>query len=136
MKTFKAFGRFMAVVVCILILAEAVYAVSKDEEDRFIADVKEIMQKKDLPALLKLVCWDQVNDKTKKMVEGHLRDLMKKPILDVTLTEAGFPFKNNLEVIRRLNFVHKATGESSESSFVPVGEKNGKLMIAVTIEEQ
>lgn len=138
MKTFKVLGRFMGIVVCILILAEAVYAVSKDEEKRFVSNVKKIVQKKDTAALLGLVCWDQINDKTKKMVEGHLRDLMKEPIKDVTLVDySEFPFKTNLKVIKKLEFVHKSTGPNAgESSSVPVGEKNGKLMITVTIEEQ
>ena len=80
--------------------------------------------------MLAMVCWDQVDAKTRKMVEGHLKDMLKAPVKDAALEDyTDFPFKTNLKVIKRLRFV----ANDNESSSVPVGEKAGKLMIAVTL---
>jgi hypothetical protein len=125
----------MAATVVLGLIASAsasdAHAASKAEETRFLGDVKKVTQKKDLPGLLAMVCWDQVDAKTRKMVEGHLKELMKEPVKDVTLEDdADFPFKTNLKVAKKLSFVTS----DSQSSSVPVGEKAGKLMIAVTVE--
>lgn len=124
-------GIVVAAVVGSLTLSDAAFAASKTEEARFVTNVKKVVQKKDLQGLLAMVCWDQVDAKTRKMVEGHLKDVVKGPVKDVALEDdADFPFKTNLKVTKKLRFV----ASESESSFVPVGEKSGTLMIAVTLE--
>ena len=41
-----------------------------------------------------MVCWDQVDAKTRKMVEGHLKDVLKAPVKDSALEDyTDFPFK-------------------------------------------
>jgi hypothetical protein len=125
------FGTAAAAAVCLLTLADTAQAATKAEETRFVTEVKKVTQKKDLPGLMSMVCWDKVDAKTKKMVEGHLKDVVKAPLKDAALEDyADFPFKTNLKVTKRLRFV----ASESESSFVPVGEKAGTLMIAVTVE--
>lgn len=124
-------GIVAAAVVGFLVFSDAALAASKAEEARFVTDVKKVVQKKDLQGLLAMVCWDQVDAKTRKMVEGHLKDVVKGPVKDVALEDyADFPFKANLRITKRLRFV----ASENESSFVPVGEKSGTLMIAVTLE--
>jgi len=131
MKRVGILGTVIVAAVGFLPFADAALAASKAEEARFVTDVKKVVQKKDLPGLLATVCWDQVDAKTRKMVEGHLKDVVKGPVKDVTLEDyADFPFKTNLKVVKRLRFVVN----DNESSFVPVGEKSGTLMIAVTLE--
>ena len=47
-----------------------------------------------------MVCWDQVDAKTRKMVEGHLKDVLKAPVKDAALEDyTDFPFKTNLKVM-------------------------------------
>lgn len=121
----------VAVVLGLLASAGAAFAASKDEESRFLAEARRVTQKKDLPGLMALVCWDQADAKAKKMVEGHLKNVLKEPVKDVTLEDASdFPFKTNLKVTKKLSFV---ISENQRSS-IPVGEKAGKLMVAVTVE--
>jgi hypothetical protein len=131
MKRFKARVFGAAAIVGVLISAEAARAASPSEEARFVTEVKRVTQKKDLPGLLATVCWDQVDAKTRKMVEGHLKDVLKTTVKDVALEDyPDFPFKANLKVVKKLKFV----ASDNESSSVPVGEKAGKLMIAVSVE--
>ena len=131
MKRVVTLGAAVATVVCLLTFANATRAASTAEDARFMTEVKKVTQKKDLQGLLAMVCWDQVDAKTRKMVEGHLKDVLKAPVKDVALEDyADFPFKADLKVIKRLRFV----ANDNESSFVPVGEKAEKLMIAVTVE--
>jgi hypothetical protein len=93
--------------------------------------VKQNIQKKDLAGLTKQVCWDQADEKSKKVVEGHLKEIIKRAPKDVTLEDwADFPFKTNIKVTKKLNF---AFGKG-ESGGMPVGEKGGKLMIAAPME--
>jgi hypothetical protein len=130
MKRIETLGA-VAAVVCLLTGFPAARAATPAEGTRFVTAVKKVTQKKDLQGLMAMVCWDQVDAKTKKMVEGHLQDVLKGPVKDVALEDyADFPFKTNLKVTSRLRFVASDT----ESSFVPVGEKAGTLMIAVTVE--
>ncbi len=131
MRRIGIVGIVVTAVVCSLTLADAALAASKAEEARFVTEVKKVVQKKDLQGLLATVCWDQVDAKTRKMVEGHLKDVVKGPVKDVALEDyADFPFKTNLKVVKKLRFVVN----DNESSSVPVGEKSGTLMIAVTLE--
>ncbi len=131
MKRAGIFYAAVAVVATLVAPTGAALAASKAEDSRFLTEAKKVTQKKDLPGLLAMVCWDQTDAKAKKMVEGHLKELLKQPVKDVTLEEAAdFPFKTNLKVTRKLSFVLS----DSQSSSVPVGEKDGKLMIAVTVE--
>src|SRR5450759_4473973 len=123
MKRVETLGTAMAAVVCLLTFADAAHAASQAEEARFVTDVKKVTQKKDLQGMLAMVCWDQVDAKTRKMVEGHLKDVLKAPVKDAALEDyTDFPFKTNLKVIKRLRFV----ANDNESSSVPVGEKAGK----------
>src|SRR5450759_723674 len=50
--------------------------------------------------MLAMVCWDQVDAKTRKMVEGHLKDMLKAPVKDAALEDyTDFPFKTNLKAV-------------------------------------
>lgn len=132
MHLLKRLSSFVVAVVCILNFTVAAQAASKDEEARFVSEVKQTIQKKDIAALSKLVCWDQADDKAKKMVEGHLKDIIKRAPKDVVLEDWGdFPFKTNIKVTKKLSFAFS----KEESAGMPVGEKGGKLMIAAPLED-
>jgi len=133
MKMLNGLWSFAVAVVCILNFAGGAQAASKDEETRFLSEVNQTIQKKDAAALSKLVCWDQADDKAKKMVEGRLQDIIKRAPKKVSLEDWNdFPFKTNIKVTKRLRFAFS----ESESGAVPVGEKAGKLMIAAPMENK
>lgn len=131
MQFFKRLLGFVVAVACILNFTGTAQAASKDEEARFVAEVKQTILKKDTAALLKLVCWDQADDKAKSTVEKHLAGIIQRAPKEVSLENwSDFPFKTNIPVTKKLRFAFS----KEESGGVPVGEKGGKLMIAAPME--
>ena len=120
-----------ALAAVILLLAGTAGAASKDEEQRFLAEVRQDVKKKDIKALLGLVCWDGAGESAKKIVERHMQDVVKRQPKDIGLESwSDFPFKATLKVSHKLRFGFG----NGESGGMPVGEKEGRLMIAAPME--
>ncbi len=128
------------VLVLISVLAlqlQSALAASAEEQSRFLTAAKQAFEKKDVEALMALVCWDRVPDKFKESRKKQYTRDFGDATGDIALTDPdpnypdhdwkdkdGVSYRVNLPVIKQLKIKTKIG-----SAIYPVGEKDGKLYL-------
>jgi hypothetical protein len=107
------------------------------EQSRFLAAAEQAFEKKDVEALLALVCWDRVPDKFKESRKKQFTRDVSDATDDIALTDPdpnypdhewkdkdGVSYRANLPIVKQLKIKTRIG-----NAIYPVGEKDGKLYL-------
>jgi hypothetical protein len=131
MRLMRRLNSLRALAAILLALAAGTGTAAGDDSGRFLAEVRQDVQKKDVKALMSLVCWDGAPDQARATVEKHLQNIVKRQPKAIALEAwSDFPFKATLKVSHKLSFDFG----NGERGGIPVGDKAGRLMIAAPLD--
>ena len=130
--------KMVLVLISVLALqSQSTLAASAEEQSRFLTAAKQAFEKKDVEALMALVCWDRVPDKFKESRKKQYTRDFGDASGDIALTDPdpnypdhewkdkdGILYRANLPVVKQLKIKTKIG-----NAIYPVGEKDGKLYL-------